>query len=137
MRHELSRQEHGLGRQAKLVFLKKGAQRDMLTIDDGTVVIIDADDGKLICSVSIHDTTTMEPQLFSRFDDAIATLYQHATARHSVKTNGSAKKVKRHGCYQRYGKMYAMGFRPGYKRKVQGGMYNLYCLLHVQTLTFV
>lgn len=127
-RHERARQQHGLDSNAKIVFLKKGAHQDILTISDGAVVIIDAISGKLICSVAFHDTNKMDSNLFDQFNDSITTLYKHATARHSVKTNGAAKRIKTHGRAGTYGQMYAMGFRPGYESKIQAGMFYKVCL---------
>lgn len=134
----------GLPQDATYLFLREHGRQERLSLSYGTVVLLNTYGTKLLGVVRFnerqytgeqlengkHQLTPESAKLFDNFNNSIMTLYQHATARHRITTNGATQAMK----HLKQGEMFAMGFRGGYRKGVYGGMNILirfFCLFLV------
>ncbi|EGG11473.1 uncharacterized protein MELLADRAFT_91027 [Melampsora larici-populina 98AG31] len=118
-------EHYGLPEDSKFLFLKKGRKfgRPRLSLSHGTVVCLDVDTSELLLVVRfVERQEGINDELFRSYNHSISTVYQHAKARNEVLGNFATYRGRRQG--NKFGRMYAAGFRPGYDHIVKGGHYT-------------
>lgn len=119
--------ELGLPPDTLFIFRRRGGEggseedRDQISINEGTVVVIDSHTLMLVLAVRCTKFESMSPELKTKFNETISQSYLHARARNKCDTHNSVAPLEAAGIY--WGWMGCCGWRGASEKGKSFGMF--------------